>query len=356
MSRNVRRPFPAGRKNMQCIFHGDFPCLVVFQTGMGVLTSHVQDDLYLWRAGFLLLCEIQWCSQNYFLRFNLFLCLSIPVGTYWCLFILCLGEAQQGKCQVVFKVLGITLLALVERPKGGRTWCTSGYSDRELDHSLYKLRSAQLEILQKVEQLGQILLQLWDRSRSGEVWDSQDIPRNIQTQHLPGDKKSSLNAIRTWVTGWLCCVIISITSALSAWDFSADPQDNPAPCDSKGCCSSPGSATPPTPLLCAELSAVLSTWWEDGQPQIRVEEYQQKLAKSICLSCQSLSVISFFFLLFFSPPSFTQSSVFRISCLQAALCIQLNLRLWLSHKRGERWHWRVSAAVNPEIFRPMTFL
>lgn len=237
---------------MQCIFHGDIPRLVVFQTGMGVLTSHVQDDLYLWRAVFLLLCEIRWCSQNYILMLNLFLCLSIPVGIYWCLFILCLGEAQQGKYQVAFKVLGITLLALVERPKGGRTCCTSGFSDRELDHSLYKLRSAQLEILQKVESLGRY------GSGSEEVWDSQDIPRNIQTQHLPGDKKSSLNAIRTWVTGWLCCVIISITSALSAWDFSADPQDNPSPCDSKGCCSSPGSATPSQPtavcwvFCCAE--------------------------------------------------------------------------------------------------------
>lgn len=82
-------------------------------------------------------------------------------------------------------------------------------------------------------------------------------PRNIQTQHLPGDMKSSLNAIRTWVTGWLCCVIISITWALSARDFTADPEDNPHPCDSKGCCSSPSSAIPSHPSGVCSICCLL---------------------------------------------------------------------------------------------------
>lgn len=89
------------------------------------LTFHVQDGLYLGRAGFLSPCEIQWTLQNYFLRLNLFLCLPTPVGIHRCLrgAFLCLGKAQQGKHQVTFKVLGITLPTLVGRPgpKGGRT-------------------------------------------------------------------------------------------------------------------------------------------------------------------------------------------------------------------------------------------
>ena len=245
-------------------------------------------------------------------------------------------------------------------------------SEKELDQSLYKLRSTQLVILQNIEQLGFTLLQLQDTAWQEPVPNARQdlgqsgllsLPRHIQTQHLPGYNKNSLNAIRTWVTGWFCCVIISITAALSNLDFTADLVDNPYMCEMKPCCSALTSAVhlphlrPQRvkrrtfhPSLClqyllfAELSALVNTWCENGprqrrsilvQPLTRAEEQQQKLAKNICVSCQSLSVISFFSLLFF-PPSFTQSSVFRISCLQAALCIQLNLRLWLSHKRGER--------------------
>lgn len=185
MSSNVRKQFPAGRQNMQCIFYGVIPFLVAFQTRVEV-TDFSWAGWSLFREGrvFVTLWNSVVVPELIFTVIFIPLppdtCgnLLVPEGS---ISVLRKGTAKK-KNQVIFKVLGITLLTLVERPgpKGGRTWCTSGYSDEELDHSLYKLyksRPAQLEILQEAEQLGQILLQLRDRSRSpmpGGVWDSQD--------------------------------------------------------------------------------------------------------------------------------------------------------------------------------------
>lgn len=291
------------------------------------LTSCVQDGVHLGSVWLLLQCEMQRWLQNSFLRLKLSLYLLspntcgntlVPEGS-----VSLFSKGTVGKIARVFQrvpVLRVTQPTLVERPgsKGRKTWCTLGslstlrlsQSEKELDQSLYKLRSAQLVVLQNVEQRGFTLLQLRATARQEQVPSLRgdlgqpgllSLRRHIPASHLPGYNKNSLNAIRTWVTGWFCCAIISITAALPKLDFTADLVDNPYMGETKACRSTPISALrlphlrPQQvehrtfhPGLClqylqfAELSALVNTWCGNGpgqrrslfvQPLPRVEEY-----------------------------------------------------------------------------------
>lgn len=194
-------------------------------------------------------------------------------------------------------------------------------AEKELDLSLDKLRSVQL-----------VTLQRWALCR--DIWHSWDGSDKCRPSTSPG---TAGTPEVTWVTCWLCCVIMSITWALSNLDVSAAKAGNPS-------MSAVKAGLAATPHVC-NFSCLLNylPWWIRGVEWARTKEEMFNSAlnqgwrilgkNSQKYLCFLPIPLSDFFLFLFFPPSFTQSSVFGISCLQAALCFPPNLRLWLSHVR-----------------------
>lgn len=142
-----------------------------------------------------------------------------------------MGRRHSWKAASAFQdapIIGAVKLPLVESPL-----LRVHQSEKDLGQSLCK--STQLVILQTSEQLGLKSPRLQDMAMQEQVPSVQGTPGAVRTAQrpragpnpAPWRNKHSLSASRIWVTGWLCCVIVSITPALSDLDFSAELVDNP---------------------------------------------------------------------------------------------------------------------------------